>query len=159
MKEMFKKICKGIASCGIPQRVPFSDVIGSVLAFPLLIMFHLIHSISQHASYGLLACFIAVSIVALLVTLKTSQEQPAFVMDKVIGLALAFVDVPLNIRLALVGFVMFHATRYFFPLMIKRLLNVNFDEWIGHGVTIFCYSILTGLVVNGKLHLMLWATQ
>ncbi len=156
MSARCDKYCLMITSCGLPQNIILSSLVGSLYAFPLLLLFRLIHTYFPMVAMWGLGIMLFISFIALYRSLRlASQQQVAIALDKMWGMVVVFIHIPLLWKFVVVGFISFHVIRVLMPWLGRRLFSIDFYHW-GMLPGLIALTLCSGLVVNGMLHLMLW---
>lgn len=157
MNTKFKPICANIVSCGGLGQGPLGSLICSLGAFPLLALFNLLYYFSGTAAWILLALLFAVALIAISVS-SWLPEPPDMLIDKVLGLMLAFLRVPPSIKFAVVGFFAFHSIRLLVPIVLKNSTNFDLHARCGMLGSLVASSV-AGVLVNAILHFTLWIVR
>jgi hypothetical protein len=153
--------CAKVVSLGIPAHMPLGTLLGSLMAFPLIILGNVLVHYAPMALCWIIMGALCIAIVALLIASRLSAEQtPLFVIDKIIGLIFAFTcffTIELNVKRALIGFVVFHGLRVLMPMN----KYVRYLELFKLGATDnnSFYSVISGLIVNLVLGFSIWFAQ
>lgn len=158
MNEQIKKVAILITSCGIRPTTPFSMLVGSIISFPLLYVFSFCASTAPEFFWWALLAFFVVSVAATQITLAVHDAPVSFVIDKVCGIMIAFVHVPLALKTVVVGFAIFHLLRIAMPFILTKLTTYNLEEELG-SLGLFIYSLTAGFVVHVFLRLALWTAS
>ncbi len=159
MNEKIKRIAHIIVSCGIQHHFPFAKLLGSLLVLPILFVAHWLYVWFPMATVVAGMIFFSVSLIAFyLVLTEPADHYPVLVLDKIFGLLLTFIAIPLQLKLFLVGFCAFHLLRFAMPFLSKRLFYFDFYRF--GNVFNFCLSSLfAGALVNVILRLVLWVVR
>ena len=153
MITSIKKACAMVASFGPLGCLPLGIVLCSLLAFPLLGLVGVLGYISPALGMWF---FVLMAMVLLGATLYVMGDPDiVLVADKVVGLALAHVTLPLTFKLMLISFLGFHAVRLIVPFLIKRFVGYNMHEHLGM-LSVVVASVLSGVIINIALRLVVW---
>jgi hypothetical protein len=159
LMNLFKKICAAIVSGGIPAQFPLGTVAGSLLAIPLLMAFRLANRFFPNFDLWLIGIFVFVALIPLLIVLQFEKDQvPPLVIDKIMGLLIAFIQIPFSLKLIAIGFGAYHMMRTFLPFLAKQLFNIDIYR-MGTFVGILLHSCLAGLITNLLIRLALWIAR
>lgn len=153
MIELVKKYAALIASCGPVGYLPLGMFIGSLIAYPLLWFFATLGGVAPVLAGWLVVLLLIVGIGSVLLVL--GDQKVPLVADKVVGLMLAHVAIPLTFKLMVLSCLGFYAARWVAPLIISRLVKCDVHVRFGF----FCVlisSLVAGVVVNLLLQAALW---
>lgn len=104
--------------------------------------------------------FIAISIVAALAFIiinmalrhHLDRDPSVIVLDKFLAFIVVFAGIQPNIKIIVVGFLLFHLFRFFLPILSYRLWHINFYE-----LPLSMFSgICAGILLNFFFRLVLW---
>jgi phosphatidylglycerophosphatase A len=160
MNETLKKIAEFIVSCGIDSHLPLSNLWGSLLAFPALLLFRLIYYyVSPVVGIAFLGCMVFAAVISLYIVFNTAaEESPLFLIDKVLGLMLVFMHLTFTFKLMIIGVCAYHVVRVVLPFLSNRLLGFDFLR-LGSTLSILLPSLLSGFLVNGFLVFVFWVAR
>jgi hypothetical protein len=153
MIELLKKYAALIASCGPAGYWPLGMFIGSLVAYPLLWFFTLLGSVAPVLAGWLVVLLLVVGIGSVLLVL--GDQQVPLVADKVVGLMLAHVAIPLTFKLMVLSYLGFYGVRWVAPLIISRFVHCDIHEKLGLWCVLIS-SLVAGVVVNLLLQAALW---
>lgn len=166
MGDFIRKISLFIVSCGTYGKFPLGSIFLSPLAFPFLIGARLFKSMFPMLCWILVAVLLAVIMFSLYLVRKEVMNETVslwrmgsfLIIDKVLGLMLAFLDVTLFFKLMVIGFFAFHIVRMCVPFLLKRFFAISLYETIGVFSGLVS-SFVAGAIVNMFLQLILWAAK
>jgi phosphatidylglycerophosphatase A len=156
-RNKIKKFCFRFSTFGVFGSWWLSGVIASLFAIPSLLLLRSVYWISFTFFYWLI---ILASVLLLVIIQGALQFDPerakrAVVLDKIVGVMIAFVGINLRWRVIIFGFILFHILNTLKPVLFYRKL-VNFIEKFPGVLGILGAEILSGFLVNLTLHLVAW---
>lgn len=117
--------------------------------------------LAQYIPDALIPTIIIFAIVSLLAVITVPHDPtlaPPFAIDKMWGVIIACTGLELTIKIALVGFVLFHVIRLFVPFIIKQIFGIDLENHGGF-VSMIIRSLLSGGVVNVIMQLIIWTAK
>ncbi len=159
MNETVKKICTTIVSGGVPAQFPLGTLAGSLLAIPLIMMFRMANHFFPHLDIWLIGIFLFIAFIPLFIVLHAEQEYVSpLVIDKIMGLMIVFIQIPITLKLIAVGFGGFHIMYILLPFLAKQLFNIDLYR-MGTFAGIILHASFTGLAINLIMRLALWIAR
>lgn len=124
-------------------------VLASILALPLLLFLKLFNQINPYLFYASIGFVLFISIGSILFSIKnlSPEDKDCIVWDRIFGLMLAFIYIPLRFKLMVFGVIFFSILRFSFWGMQDKLTGLS---------GMFVSSFVSGLIVNFLLRFMLW---
>jgi len=155
-----QKACSMIATCGWCGSLPFGGLLCSSLAIPLVFLFRFLNTLSPWLYWWTVALAVVVMIVSIHFSFRSQKSfyDRTIVLDKIFGLMLALIDMPLNIKIMIVGFCGFHLVRMFTPMFLRRTFSIDLID-MSNMLGVVVPSLLSGVVVNLALRLILWVAH
>jgi len=131
--------------------------LASLLAFPLLFLFRMIYYWNTTIFYWICLILGALIFVVVNFALKytTDLDSSVIVWDKIIGLMVAFISIPLRIKLILFGYLLFYIILISKHSLFGTYLSEKLDKLPGV-FGIFATDIVIGFIVNFFLRFMIW---
>ena len=132
-------------------------IFASTLAIPFLLLLQSVFWLSQPLFYWSIALGAIIFLVLIQWALlhDPDKEPSVIVLDKIIGVMIAFAYVPLQWRIIVFGFIVFHILNKLRPFLPYRRIMRLLDRLPGvFGV--LSGDILSGLLVNFFLQLIAW---
>jgi phosphatidylglycerophosphatase A len=140
-------------------RTRLGALLASFLVFPLLICMQLLARVSIAFLQWFVISGIVLFIFMIYGAMKHDYENApkAIVLNKVLGLLIAFWAVALRWKVMIFGFVLFHVIDYFLPTFFRKI----FDRLSAlPGILgVISRDVIAGLLVNMLLILILWVAQ
>lgn len=160
MKINIKEYFLNIATLGPIGRLPLGEYLAACLAFPLLFVLGWIYALSSSFFYIIIALTFILALIAAYIALsiETPEDPKVIVVGNLLGMLTVFASIPLTIKFAAIGILLFYVTRYFFPLVMRKFMGDAFERW-PLIVTMLGVNIASGLVVNVFLQFILWLTN
>jgi phosphatidylglycerophosphatase A len=155
--ENIEHISVSIATLGSLGWWPFGAFLGSSLPIPLLLLFRSLYWVSNVVFIWV----IALSVVSCLVIVHSAlrREPPvsphAIVLDKMVGVMIAFIGIQLRWRVIFFGFLLFHFLNFIRPFHWYKRIEEVLEKFPGV-LGIFLGDILSGVLVNLFLRLIAW---
>lgn len=155
--EKLKKISFDIATFGGLGDWKSGGILASFLAFPILLLGKVLYNFIPTYFFWIISFLILLSFLVIFLALRfISDKYPSqIVLDKVIGMVITFVCVPLKWKLMLFGFIFFHALNFFRTFLFCKTLGEKMDD-LPFGLGIIVGDIISGLMCNIVLHLIVW---
>lgn len=157
-----KEKCLFIATCGNLGSMRFGGMLSSLLGIPATFGMKALYWLDPSLAIIAAILFIFVVLVIIHVALNTiaQQDASAIVIDRIVGLAMAFIFVPITInpvKFMLVGYLLFHLLHY-------ATRNNNWDHIISVSslptlLSVATPSILGAVGVQLFFRLMLWIVR
>lgn len=153
-----------IATCGSLGAMPGGGLIASLLAIPLTLMTHLVHWLNPFSYWVILGIIFLIGVLSIYITMSMSIDQDfsVIVVDKVLGLLIAYCCIALSLKLYIAGFCLFHIANILVPLVLTRAYDiVNNYRLSSFGrlsqlVAIMARDILAGISVHILLRIVVW---
>jgi hypothetical protein len=160
MKFNIKEWCLSIASLGPIGYLPFGAQIAALLAFPVLIALGWLYLLSVTLFSVIASTLGALAVLSIYValTLETDQHPGIIVIHNLLGVLLTFTCVPVTIKFALIGILLFYGARYTIPLLARKLIGQSYEQWPLF-VTMLGVNVFSGLAVNIFLQFVLWLAR
>jgi phosphatidylglycerophosphatase A len=155
--EKIKTASYKIATIGGLGKWKLGILVASLIAFPLIFALDLIGKINGALLLWSLILIIILFGVIINFALRVEQEnvRETIVLDKVLGLIIAFLMVPLRWRVMIFGFVLFYIFNTIkIPTYYKIVSKLEKLPW---SLGVIIPDVLTGLCVNLFLQIMIWA--
>ncbi len=155
--EKIRELSFNIATLGKLGEWRAGGLIASFFAFPLLLIFRLGGDFIQSFFWVLVGIFIIFYflIIYFALTFISDRYPSDIVLDRIVGLCIAFAYVPLKWKLMFLGFVMFHIINFFRPFFFYKILEEKIERF-SFSLKIFIGSILSGAICNIFLQLIVW---
>lgn len=152
-----KEILYNISTCGPLGAMHGGGLIASLLAIPLVLVCQLLNWISPNIHLVLHGLALTIAILAMYATLRMIGEQDSsvIVLDKVIGLSIAYCCIPLSIKLYVIGFLLFHLGNVLFPWIVAKTWDVHINKY-PHIFGILASDLLAGIAVQFILRIVAW---
>jgi len=156
-KEKVKKACYAIATLGSLGEWWLGGVFASVLGIPLLLFFQSVYWLSQVLFYWTVALSGILFLVIIQWSLQVDPERAsrAIVCDKIIGVMISLIGVPLRWRIIFFGFIMFHMVNTLQPFSWYRKL-IGYIERLPGVFGVLGAEILSAALVNFFLQVIVW---
>jgi phosphatidylglycerophosphatase A len=153
------KISYDIATIKSLGRTKIGALVASFLVFPLLVCMQLLARVST----AFLQWFVISGIVLFLFMIYGAMKHDpengagAIVLNRVLGLLIAFWAVPLRLKVMFFGFILFHVIDYFLPAFFKKFFDKlsSLPGLLG----VVAKDVIAGLLVNMLLLLILWVAH
>jgi len=154
-----KKIADVCATFGPIGYYPFAGVINVLLSIPIvLVVDSLVWAIPWVYPFLYVALFVLTTLI-LLVTLHRDREEvlPRNVMmiNRVLGLLFVFSGIAVNVKLLVVGGVVFLALRHFIPRLLLQYASINLMHWPAL-IHLLFIDVFAGLSVNFMFRFVFW---
>ncbi len=146
-----------IATCGNMGNFRLGGLLASLLAYPIIFGMKALYWIDPHLASIVTTVLIFISLVIVHIAVNTISEEDTsmIVIDRVVGLSLAFMYVPFTFKFILVGFIFFHLLYNLYPIIIENSLNLNVES-LPSLLSVSSASILSGISVQLFFRLMMW---
>jgi phosphatidylglycerophosphatase A len=156
MESQNLRIFLSLLTVGSVGKKPIGRFLSPLIAFPLLIIYKLVYFLNPYSFYLLLLTTVLFSIVALaMITGKKqsfpeelSEKQKEVVLDRIFGMAFAFVKITMRFKLIIFGFIFFSVLRF---LLVESIDSDRKNIYYSVAV-----SMLSGFIVNILLRFMIW---
>jgi len=157
MKIKIKEWCLSIASLGPIGYMPFGAQIAALLSFPILIILGWLFLLSTSLFYGIVTTLALLAVLAIYVALgfETDQHPGVIVINNVLGMVIVFICMPITIKFAAIGILLFYGAKYLIPRVMRKLVGQSFEKWPLF-ITLIGVDVFSGLVVNIFLRFVLW---
>lgn len=155
-----KEICFNVATFGKLGEWWIGGFLSTVAAFPILFSGRLLYDVSPNLFWWSILVLFILSFVSIYLALNViSDEYPSvIVLDKVWGMIVAFAYIPLQWKLILFGFVLFHLINFLRPLLFCKTLGKKIDELPFH-LGVIVGDLVSGLICNLFLQLIVWIME
>jgi hypothetical protein len=132
-------------------------LIASFLAFPLILILRFFANITPYFFYWLLvSLFIFYVIIIFLAVNFISDRFPSeIVLDRIVGLTIAFWAIPIHWKLMVVSFFAFHLINFFRPFFFYKILEEKIEKF-SFALSIIIGSIISGVLLNLFMRLVVW---
>ncbi len=154
MVTNIKAFCFQIASFwGLGDRLGGS-IMATGLAIPTLFLLRALYWCNATIFFSSITAITLASLLIIYLALQheTDKDPSVIVLDKFLAFLIAFFAIHPSIKIIIVGFLLFHAFRFFLPILCYRLWAINFYEF---PLRMFS-ALLSGLILNIFLRLVLW---
>ncbi len=155
MMMRVKEYCFKIASFwGLGERLGGS-VLATALAIPVLFLLRACYSwLNATAFFPIIIAIALVSTLVIYLALQhhTDRDPSVIVLDKFLAFLVVFAGIKPSVKLIVVGFLLFHALRFFLPILVYRLWYINFYELPLRMFSALC----SGVVLHIFFRLVLW---
>jgi len=131
------------------------SLLSSLLAFPILLIGKIIYRFLPHVIYWIsgIGLFFSFLIVSLAYGFLTDKDKSTIVLDRIIGMIVAFLYIPLTFKLMIVGFILFHVIKFFTTFLFYKISNRKMESLFG-GVGTVLGDIVSGLLCNVILQII-----
>lgn len=135
----------------------FCSVLASFIAIPALIIAHGCLWTHVYVFYFVLFLFIVTSIFSLVFSLLyvSDRDSSVIVLNRVLGVMLAFWGIPLTLKFIFIGFILFYASFFGLPFLLNKF-NIRRLDTLPSVFGILAPDLLAGFVVNLFLRFVLW---
>ncbi len=155
--ENIKEHCYKIATLGRIGRWWFGGIIATIFAFPVIVLGKFIYEFSSTFFYWSTGITLIISFLIVWIATKhiSTQYSANIVIDKVIGMCVAFFFVPLHWKMILFGFILFNVINFLRPILFRKSLGDNIEK-LPLGVGIISGDIISGITSNLIMQLIIW---
>ncbi|MFH1254719.1 MAG: hypothetical protein V1646_04800 [bacterium] len=132
----------------------FGGVISALLAIPFLYILQFLYNKFPYVFHSIWLGVVLLCLVSIYIALK--EFKSSIVLHKFVGVMIAFYCVPLTLKIAFSGIILFYLWDFLIPMVIFK--NHDADQ-LGRIKQIFYLiipAIASGIIVNAFLHLVLW---
>lgn len=152
-----KEFLYKVSTCGPLGEMHGGGIVASLIAIPTVIVFRLFYWLSPNLHLFAQSIFFLASVLAMYATLCFFKEKDPsiIVLDKVIGLSIAYCCLPVNIKLYIVGFLLFHIAGILLPWFIKRTWKYDLCE-LPHVLGVVVSDVVAGISVHILLRIIAW---
>lgn len=157
MKIKIKEWCLKVASLGNIGHLPFGAQVAALAAFPVLVILGWLLAVSPFIFYLTVGLIVSVVLVAVYGALlcECDHHPGIIVLNNFLGILVACMFIPLTIKFAAIGFLLFYLVKFTVPLVIKAVFKIELERW-----PIFLQLIgidfVAGLLVNIFLQFVWW---
>lgn len=132
-------------------------LISSALAFPLILVLRFFADMTPHFFYWLVASLFTfyVMVIFLAVGFISDRFPSEIVLDRIVGLTIAFWSIPIHWKLMVVGLLSFHLINFFRPFVFYKILEEKIEKF-SFGLNIIVGSILSGIILNIFMRMAVW---
>lgn len=157
MKIKIKEWCLKIASLGTIGHLPFGAQVAALVAFPILVILAWLLALSPFIFYLTTGLIVVVALAAILGALccECDHHPGVIVLNNFLGMLIAYMFIPLTIKFAAIGFLLFYLVKFLVPLVIKTVVGIDLDRWPVF-VQLVGVDLLAGLLVNIFLQFVWW---
>ncbi len=150
-------ILANIATCGPLGRLPFGGIVASLIAVPI---WYLTHGVFGSSVYSvvvitLLLLGLVLGLIEIALRKGVPPDRTAIVLDRVVGLHIALLFLPVWLKLIVFAVVCFNLVSMASRVVQFRGFLARLPHLPG-SLGIVSGDVVAGLVVNLFLHLMLW---
>ncbi len=150
-------VLANIVTCGPLGRLPFGGIVASLFAVPI---WYLTHGVFGCGIYSLVVITLVLLVLVLgLIEIAVRKGVPpdrtAIVLDRVIGLHIALLFLPVWLKLAAFAVVCFNLASMASRVVQFRGFLARLPQLPG-SLGIVSGDVVAGFVVNIFLHLMIW---
>ena len=155
--QKIRELSFKIATIGKIGEWTGGSLVASSLAFPVILASRLSIDFIQPVFWTGVGIFLVLYFFILYFALGfISDRYPSdIVLDRFVGLLIAFAYIPLKWKLMLLGFCMFHVINFFRPFFFYKLFEEKLERF-SLSLKIFIGTILSGILCNILLQLILW---
>jgi len=155
--EKLREVCFNVATIGKLGEWRGGGFIASLFAFPLLLVSRFFYDVAHYIFYWTVGIFILFYFLIIYLALGFISDRYTsdIVLDRIVGMFIAFAFVPLKWKLMLLGFIMFHVINFFRPFFFYKILEEKIEKF-SLSLKIFVGSLLSGLICNIFLQLIIW---
>jgi phosphatidylglycerophosphatase A len=152
-----KELCLKISSCGPLGTMRGGGLIASLGAVPFLMITCALSVMSPYIGHLFAGVFLAVALIAVFIALNIQEPKDlsVIVIDKTVGMALAFCCIPVSLKLFVVGFILFHVANIILPMFLMKTWKFDLDA-LPSIAGVFSGDLLAGAVVQLTFRLILW---
>lgn len=154
---MVKEYFTRIASFGPIGDSVFGKIIASVLALPAIMFLNFIDERASTLFWLFVFVVLLMDIFAVLFSLKENENR--IVINSFVGAMLAFYGIAFNIKLGLIGLVLFHVFSFALPFFVFHGVNAFEEREPLKFIRIIVVSLLAGVAVNLFLRFVLWIVK
>lgn len=135
----------------------FGGVIASLLAFPAIFAIKALYWLDHQSASIVVVTAIFLLMIIVQVALNTPGEEDSsmIVVDRVVGMSIAFMYVPFSVKFLVIGFLLFHFFYYVFPLIIQSAWKIDVGALPGV-LAVSVSSMVSGLVVQLFFRILTW---
>ncbi len=157
MSIKIKEWCLAIASLGSIGHLPFGAPIAALLSFPLLIFLGWIALLNTTFFYVMTIALISIMVLSVHISLKmeTDKHPGIIVINNMLGMLIAFMGVPVSLKFAIIGFMLFYAAKFAAPSLIRKFAGHSLEQW-PFALLFLGFDITAGLLVNVFLRFVWW---
>ena len=155
-----KKVSYIIATAGLLGEKLFGGILASLLAIPLVLALATLSLLGANLFYWLLSvAAVLVLIVTQWALLYDPERAPkSIAIDKIIGLLIALIGVPFTLKVILFGVIFFHLVNQFHVFRFYRIVTAWLEKLPGV-LGILIPDIVSGILVNGVIHVIIWVAR
>ncbi len=132
-------------------------LIASLLAFPLILIFRFFENLTpDFFTWLLIFCLIFYVLIIFFAVGFVSDRFPSeIVLDRIVGLTIAFWSIPMQWKLLVTGFIAFHLFNFFRVFFFYKVLEEKLEK-ISYSLKIIIGSMVSGFLCNLFLRLIVW---
>ena len=152
-----KELCLNISSFGPIGAMRGGSMIASLAAFPFLMIIGALSVMSPYVGHFFAGLVLAIALLVVFIALNadSAQDSSIVVIDKTVGMTLAFCCVPFSLKLFIAGFILFHVVNIILPSVILQTWRLDLDN-LPSIAGIFAGDLLAGAVVQLMFRFILW---
>jgi phosphatidylglycerophosphatase A len=131
--------------------------VASLFSIPLIYLLRAFHSFSSIFFYTVSFILFLLILIVIQMALHhiTDKDSSVIVLDKTLGMAIAFFGISFNFKFVLVGFCLFHLLLLTLPILTCWSCKIDLDSLPGV-VGIVASDLIVGLVINLFFRFSLW---
>ena len=152
-----KEWCFNIAMMGGIGAWYGGGFVASLVAFPVLFFFKMVSALHQGV-YPLLCIafmFLIILVIHGALHFQTDKDASYIIIDRILGLFVAFLGISLNLKFFIVGFLLFHFIGIFRPFIFNRIGSIDLRTLPGF-LGIVVGDLIAGVSVNFFFRIVLW---
>ncbi len=157
MKIKIKEWCLKIASLGAIGYLPFGAQVAALSAFPPIFVFGWLSVASPFVFYlSTVLCLTlgAASIYGALAC-ECDQHPGVIVIQNLLGMLIVFMYIPLTIKFAAIGFLLFYLAKYAIPALVEKVFGCELERWPLFAA-LLGVDLAAGFLVNIFLQFVWW---
>lgn len=160
IKENLKTFSLQIATFGSLGEWSFGGILASTIAIPLILLFRSLFWLNQTLFYATAALGVILTIVVIQFSYDQDPEHAHYtvVLDKIIGVMISLLFLPLSWRIIIFSFCLFHIINRLQPIIFYRRL-VRYINRLPGAIGILGADILSGVLVNFFIQLIAWVME
>lgn len=140
--------------------LPGGAIIGSLIGLLYIIIFHVL--VQTHPIYILTSTIILIAACMLITSQALAHTPPPLqhscILNKICGIIVSFLFLPIWMKLLLFGFLLFHILSFYQQALLSNGFLYRF--WFYDGVIgLFSRDLTIGFCINLLLRSMLWVMQ
>lgn len=146
-----------ISTCGPLGEMRGGSLLASLFAVPLVFILRLINWLSPHIDFILYAMLMLLCVLSLYVAARalSDQDTSVIVLDKMLGLSIAYWCIPFSFKIYAMGFLLFHCVNFMLPMLIAKTWDIHIDRF-PHVIGIIASDVLAGISIHFLLRIVVW---